>query len=104
MTDFIIRANENIHNAEENRKLQYMAELRAFVNVSRSTFFMAELLRKHPKANSTNLTLGGDNSSIDIKLWFAILHCEDVSKLPEHLLVREVWNVVGVGAKFDICY
>jgi hypothetical protein len=51
--------------------------------------------------------LEGDNSSIAIELWFAILHCEDVSKLPEHLLVmplKEVWNVVGVGAKFDISY
>ena len=49
----------------------------------------------------------GNNSSIATELWFAILRCEDVSKLPEHLLVmplKEVWNVIGVGAKFDICY
>jgi len=108
VADLIIRANENVHNAEENRKLQYMTEFRVLRErlMSRSTFFTAELPRKYPKQTPLTFTLEGGNGSIAIELWFAILHC-DVSKFPEHLLVmplKEVWNVVGVGAKFDICY
>lgn len=70
VADFIIRANENVHNAEENRKLQYMTELRALCErlMSRSTFFMAELPRKHPKQTPPTFTLEGDNSSIAIEL------------------------------------
>ena len=109
MADLTIRANENVHNAEENRKLQYMTELRALRErlMSRSTFFMAELPRKHPKQTPPTFTLEGDNSSTVIELWFAILHCGDVSKLPAHLLMmplKEVWNVFGVRAKFNISY
>lgn len=90
VADLIIRANENVHNAEENRKLRYVTEFRALRErlMSRSTFFMAELPRKHPKQTPPTFALEGDNSSISIELWFAIPHCED--------------NVVGVGAKFDL--
>ena len=109
VANLITRANENVHNAKENRKLQYMIEFRALRErlTSRSTFFMAELPRKHPKQTPQTFTLEGDNRGIAIELWFEILHCEGVSKLLKHLLVmplKEVWNVVGVGAKFDICY
>jgi hypothetical protein len=68
---------------------------------------MAELPRKHPKQTPRTFTLEGDNSSIAIELWFAIIHCEDISKLLAHLLMmplKEVWNVVGVGAKFNFSY
>ncbi|OCL05664.1 hypothetical protein AOQ84DRAFT_390725 [Glonium stellatum] len=109
VADLIIRVNENVHNTEENRKLQYTTDFKVFSErlTSHSTFFMTELSHRHPKQAPPTFVLEGDNSSIAIELWFIILHREDVSKLPEHLLVmplKEVWNVVGVGAKFNICY
>ena len=70
VADLITRANENVYNAEENRKWQYMSEFRVLRErlTSRSTFFMAKLPRRHPKQTPPTFTLEGDNSSIAIEL------------------------------------